>query len=337
LKAAVWKKKKVLVVEEVPEPQVGPYDVKVKVDWTTVCGSDPHIVSGALPVSYPPRIMGHEMSGTVAELGEKADIKGLQIGDRVTGYPAYYCGVCHYCRTGLEHYCLRVTTPLPPGTMAEYVVWKEQQIYKAPEGLDPRVACLAEPVSVCLRGIDVSNIRPGSTVLIMGAGGIGLILLQLALRAGATLVVVSEPVAEKRRLAEKFGAGVTLDPASEDLWARTMQITKNMGFDTVIEASGNKQAAAEAITLAGKAATVIYFAVYPMNFELPIKPFDLYARDLTLRGVFMSPYTFPRAIALLPVLDLEPLLSISFPLDQVNEAFAAQLSGEYIKILVESR
>lgn len=337
MKAAVWKKKNVLLVEDVPEPHVGPLDVKVKVDWTTVCGSDPHIVSGALPVSYPPRIMGHEMSGTVVELGEQADIKGLKIGDRVTGYPAYYCGTCHYCRTGLEHYCLRVTSPLPQGTMADYVVWKEQQIYKVSEDLDPRLGCLAEPVSVCLRGIDVSNIKLGSTVLIIGAGGIGLILLQLALRAGAAMVAVSEPVMEKRQLAEKLGARVTIDPASEDLWDRTMQITRNMGFDVVIEASGNKQAAVEAITLAGKAATVVYFAVYPMNFELPIKPFDLYARDLTLRGVFMSPYTFPRAMTLLSVLDLEPLLSISFPLDQVNEAFTAQLSGKHIKIMVESR
>lgn len=337
MKAAVWKKRKVLVVEDVPEPQVGPYDVKVKVDWTTVCGSDPHIVSGALPVSYPPRIMGHEMSGTVIELGEKAEIKGLKIGDRVAGYPAYYCGTCHYCRTGLEHYCLRVTSPLPQGTMAEYVVWKEQQIYKAPEGIDPRVVCLAEPVSVCLRGIDISNIRPGSTVIILGAGGIGLILLQLALRAGAVLAAVSEPVEGKRRLAEKLGAAVTIDPAVEDVWARTMEITQNRGFDTVIEASGSQKAAAEAMTLAGKAATVVYFAVYPMNFELPIKPFDLYARDLTLRGVFMSPYTFPRAMALLPVLELEPLLTASYPLDRVNEAFEEQISGRQIKILVESR
>lgn len=337
MKAAVWKKKNVLVVEDVPEPTVGPFDVKVKVDWTAICGSDPHIVSGALPVSFPPRIMGHEMSGTVAELGEKADVKGLKIGDRVTGYPVYYCGTCHYCRTGVEHYCLRVASPVPPGTMAEYVVWKEQQIYKVPAGLDPRLACFAEPVSVCLRGIDVSNIRPGSSVIFFGAGGIGLILLQLAIRAGAVQPVVVEPVEEKRKLAERLGAKATIDPQAEDVWARGLELTQNKGFDTVIEASGAPKAAQEAITLAGKAATVVYFAVYPMNFQLSIKPFDLYARDLTLKGVFMSPYTFPRAMALLPELDLEPLMTATYPLDRVNEAFEAQLRGKDVKILVESR
>lgn len=337
MKAAVWKKKNVLVVEDVPEPEVGPYDVKVRVDWTSVCGSDPHIVSGALPVSFPPRIMGHEMSGTVVELGEKADVKGLKVGNRVTGYPVYYCGTCYYCRTGIEHYCLRVASPIPAGTMAEFVVWKEQQIYKVPENLDPKLACLAEPVSVCLRGIDVSNISPGSSVVIFGAGGIGLILLQLAIRAGAVQTVVIEPVEEKRRLAEKLGAKATMDPNTEDVWDRGLELTQNKGFDVVIEASGAAKAAQEAITLAGKAATVVYFAVYPMNFQLSIKPFDLYARELTLRGVFMSPYTFPRAMVLLPELDLEPLITAIYPLDQVTEAFEAQLNGQEVKILVESR
>ncbi len=336
MKAAVMQDINVLKVEDVPEPEVGPYDVKVKVDWTTICGSDPHILTGGLPVSPPPLIMGHEMSGTVVELGEKASFKGLSRGDRVTGYPVYYCGSCYYCRTGLEHCCLWAALPLPPGTMAEYVVWKEQQIYKVPENISPKAACLSEPVSVCVRGIDVSNIKPGSTVLIMGGGGIGLILLQLALRAGASRVAVSEPVAEKRKLAADLGAHFTIDPTSEDVWDHTMDITSNRGFDVVIEASGAKEAAQEAMSLVGKAGTIVYFAVYEMDFEIPIRPFELYYRDLTLKGVFMSPYTFPRAMALLEVLELEPLLSVTFPLDKVNEAFEAQLSGKYIKVLVES-
>ncbi len=336
MKAAVWKKKKVLEVEDVPEQAVGPEDVKIKVEYTSICGSDPHIVDGKLPVSYPPRIMGHEMSGTIVELGEQANTKGLKVGDRVTGNPVRYCGVCDYCRNGLEHYCLKLAVYFPPGTMAESVVWHEQQVFKLPDSISFEEGCLTEPVSVCLRGIDLADIREGSTVAILGLGGIGQILLQLALLSGASQVMVADPVESKRNIALEMGADLAFDPLVEDMWATTMKVTNNRGFDTVIEASGNTDSAKSAIDMVGKAGTMVYFAVYPMNFELPIKPFDLYARELTVRGVFMSPYLFPRTIALLPKLKLKPLVSKIYPLDEVVEAFEEQKRGQNIKILIKS-
>jgi (R,R)-butanediol dehydrogenase/meso-butanediol dehydrogenase/diacetyl reductase/L-iditol 2-dehydrogenase len=336
MKAAVWKKKKVLEVDDVPEQEVGPEEVKIRVMYTAICGSDPHIVDGKLPVSYPPRIMGHELSGIIVELGEQADTKGLNVGDRVTGNPVRYCGVCDYCRNGLEHYCLKLAAFFPPGTMAESVVWHEQQVFKLPDSVSLEEGCLTEPVSVCLRGIDLSNIRQGSTVAILGLGGIGQILLQLSLLAGASKVVVADPVESKRNLALEMGADMALDPLAEDMWATTMKVTANRGFDTVIEASGNLDSAKSAIDMVGKAGTMVYFAVYPMNFELPIKPFDLYSRELTVRGVFMSPYLFPRAIAMLPRLKLKPLVSKIYPLDEVVEAFEDQKRGQNIKILIKS-
>lgn len=335
MKAAVWKKKNVLELDDVPESEVGPEDVKVKVEYTSICGSDPHIVEGRLPVSYPPRIMGHEMSGTVVELGEKANTKGLKVGDRVTGNPVLYCGTCEYCRNGLEHYCLKLPILFPPGSMSEYVVWNEQQIFKLPEEISMEEGCLTEPVSVSLRGIDLAEIRPGTTVAILGAGGIGQLLVQLSLLAGATTVLVSEPVESKRKLAEEMGADHVVDPTQEDLWAYTMKVTANKGFDVVIEASGAEAAAEKAVELAGKAGLVEFFAVYAMNYSFPLKPFDLYSKELTLRGVFMSPYLFPRAVALLPRLKLKPLISEVFPLDQVVEAFEAVKSGENVKVLIK--
>ncbi len=335
MKAAVWKKKKVLELEDVPEQDVGPEDVKIKVEYTSICGSDPHIVDGKLPVSYPPRIMGHEMSGTIVELGEQANTKGLMLGDRVTGNPVRYCGVCDYCRNGLEHYCLKLAVYFPPGTMAESVVWHEQQVFKLPDSLSFEEGCLTEPVSVCLRGIELANIREGSTVAILGLGGIGQILLQLAQLSGASQVVVADPVESKRNIALEMGADLALDPLVGDMWATTMKVTNNRGFDTVIEASGNTDSAKSAIDMVGKVGTMVYFSVYPMNFELPIKPFDLYARELTVRGVFMSPYLFPRTIALLPKLKMKPLVSKIYPLDEVVEAFEEQKRGQNIKILIK--
>lgn len=336
MKAAVWKKKKVLEVDDVPEQEVGPEDVKIKVEYTAICGSDPHIVDGKLPVSYPPRIMGHEISGTIVELGEQANTKGLKVGDRVTGNPVRYCGVCDYCRNGLEHYCLKLAAFFPPGTMAESVVWHEQQVFKLPDSVSFEEGCLAEPVSVCMRGIDLSDIREGSSVAILGLGGIGQILLQLALLAGASKVMVADPVESKRNIALEMGADLAFDHLSEDMWATTMKVTANRGFDTVIEASGNLDSAKSAIDMVGKAGTMVYFAVYHMNFELPIKPLDLYSREITVRGVFMSPYLFPRTLALLPRLKLKPLVSKIYPLDEVVEAFEEQKRGQNIKILIKS-
>ncbi len=336
MKAAVWKKKKVLEVEDVPEQELGPEDVRIKVVYTSICGSDPHIVEGKLPVSYPPRIMGHEVSGYVAELGEKATTKGLKVGDRVTGNPVRYCGDCDYCRNGQEHYCLNLAVFFPPGTMAESVVWHEQQVFKLPDSIGMKEGCLTEPVSVCLRGIDLSNIRPGSSVAILGLGGIGQILLQLARMAGASRLMVADPVEMKRNVALENGADLAVDPTTEDLWETGLKFTGNRAFDVVIEASGNTDSAKSALDLVGKCGTMVYFAVYPMNFELPIKPFDLYAREITVRGVFMSPYLFPRTLALLPRLNLEPLVTKVYPLSETVQAFEDQKSGQNIKILIQS-
>src|SRR5450759_3576315 len=307
MRAAMWKKKNVLEIDDIPEQEVGPEDVKIKVEYTAICGSDPHIISGKLPVSYPPRIMGHEMYGTVIELGEEAKTK-----------------------------CLKLAVFFPPGTMAESVVWHEQQVFKLPDSVSFEEGCLAEPVSVCMRGIDLSDIREGSSVAILGLGGIGQILLQLALLAGASKVMVADPVESKRNIALEMGADLAFDPLSEDMWATTMKVTGNRGFDTVIEASGNLDSAKSAMDMVGKAGTMVYFAVYPMNFELPIKPFDLYSREITVRGLFMSPYLFPRTMAILPKLNLKPLISRVFPLSQVKDAFEEQERGQGIKILVKS-
>jgi threonine dehydrogenase-like Zn-dependent dehydrogenase len=221
--------------------------------------------------------------------------------------------------------------------MAEYVVWHEQQVFKLPDGISFEEGCLTEPVSVCLRGIDLSDVREGSTVAITGLGGIGQILTQFALLGGASRVMVADPVGSKRDLAMEMGADLAVDPAVEDLWAVGMKFTGNRGFDTVIEASGAEQAAKSAFDLVGKCGTLVYFAVYPMNFVLPMKPFDLYARELTVRGVFMSPYLFPRTLALLPKLKLKPLVSKIFPLDEVVQAFEEQKASQSIKILIKSQ
>ncbi len=330
---AVCYSKPGLKILDMPEPEPGPEDVKIKIAFASICGSDPHIFTGDFDAFIEaPMILGHEASGTVVELGDQATAKGLQVGDRVTYYFNQYCGKCFYCRNGQEGYCLKIE--VHASAMAEYLVCNEQQVYKLPDSISLEEGCLAEPVSVCLRGIDLANIRPGSKVAIFGGGGIGLILLQLAIRSGAVTVAVVEPVEEKRKLAEELGADHVINPKKQDIMAESMKITQDRGFDTVIEASGVQAAVKPAFEVLGKGGTLEYFGLYPMDYNFPLNLFTLFNKEATIRGVYQSPYELPRAIALMPKLNLKPLTTTVIPLDDVRKAFEIQKTAKFPKVIL---
>jgi (R,R)-butanediol dehydrogenase/meso-butanediol dehydrogenase/diacetyl reductase/L-iditol 2-dehydrogenase len=160
---------------EIPEVRITrPDDVKIRVAYAGICGSDIHIIKGDLDdfLGVKPgerRVIGHEAAGYVAELGPEAHTKGLKIGDKVAFYYNYHCGTCYYCRSGKEGFCENIQ--LRDWVMSDYIVFSEQQVYKLPDDTDMRRAALIEPVSVTLHGIDLCNIRPGTSVLISGGGG----------------------------------------------------------------------------------------------------------------------------------------------------------------------
>ena len=206
---------------------------------------------------------------------------------------------------------------------------------KAVDDVSLEIGSFLEPVSVAIHAIDIAGIRPGSTVAISGAGPIGLLCLQVALRAGAARVMVSEPVPGKREVAKKLGADVVVDPLKEDLLAAGKKLTEGRGFDTVIEASGNLGAAKQAISLADNGGTIVWAAVYPKDSEIAVPPFLMYAKELTIRCVWISPYSFPRALNLLSKLELKPLITDIVPLKDIKKAFELHKTGKSIKILVQ--
>ncbi len=331
MKVAVWKDIGILEVEEVAELQPRPDQVKVKIAYCGICGSDPHIVEGRLPVAgKPPRIIGHEASGTIVEVG--SDARRYQGGQRVAVNYMAYCGACYYCRNGMEHFCQRPF--FSAKCFAEYAVFKEESVFLLPDNISLEEGALTEPISVTLHAIDVANIHPGSSVAIFGAGPIGLLLLQLAIRSGATRTLVSEPVAEKRELAKRLGADVVVDPFNEDLEQISKQLTESRGFDTILEASGSLTAAREAIFLVDNCGTVLWFAVYPLDGEIGVPPYYLYEKELTIRSIVRSPYTFPRAVALLTKLELKSLISDIIPLADISKAFDLHKEGKAVKILI---
>ncbi len=170
---------------------------------------------------------------------------------------------------------------------------------------------------------------------ILGGGPIGLLSLQIAVRAGAVKTLLSEPVAEKRDIARKLGATVTVDPLHEDLDAAVRKTTDGRGFRAVIDASGRPAVAKQAVSLADKGGTVVWAAVYPSEAQIEVPPFYMYQNELSIRSVFLSPYCFPRALDLLSVLDIKSLITDTMPLSEIVRAFEMHKQGKSVKILVK--
>jgi (R,R)-butanediol dehydrogenase/meso-butanediol dehydrogenase/diacetyl reductase/L-iditol 2-dehydrogenase len=278
--------------------------------------------------------MGHEISGVVVELGSKATVNGLKVGDRVAGNFLCYCGTCYYCRNGQQQYCTNTFGHFSPG-MSEYVVWHENQVYKLPDSVSLRTGCMLEPLSIAVRVNDKANIKVGERVAIQGGGPIGLLILQMMKKRAATSLTLIEPIADRRELAKRFGADYVIDPTNQDVVAECMKITNNLGYDCVVEASGFIPAAKIPIQIAANEATLMYISMFDNTYEMPINNFDVFhQRELTFTATRVAPYSFPRAVQMLEHMDLEPFTKKSFFIDDAIEAFDCHISGQYPKILI---
>lgn len=320
-------------VVDLPEQPLGPEDVRIRVAYAAICGSDPHLAEGFFGTDVPIGL-GHEISGVIEALGERAGRGRLAVGDRVAGNFLRFCGACPPCQDGRQQFCWRIHDYNRPG-MAETIVWHESQVYRLPERVSLRTGCLLEPTSVAVRIADKTRIRVGDRVAVCGGGPIGQLALQVMRRGGATSLTLIEPIAERRELALRHGAEHVIDPTSDDLAEAARTITDARGYDIVIDASGSPRAVGGLLDIAAHGGTVVYGAMYPERFELPLNLSDrLYRQELTLTGVFVSPYAFPRALQLLPLLELDALTTTVFELDDAADAFAAHLTGAHPKVLI---
>jgi (R,R)-butanediol dehydrogenase/meso-butanediol dehydrogenase/diacetyl reductase/L-iditol 2-dehydrogenase len=347
MRAAVIKAVGVLEVQNVPEPACEPDEIKVKIAYAGICGSDPKIIDGTVGAAFPAgaiggplavtpmrpgvRIAGHEASGTIVEIGK--DVKGnFKIGQHVAMNFRKTCGGCYYCQNQMEHFCERVMPFV--GVMAEYGCFKESLVYKLPDDLPMDEGAFLEPLSIAVHTVDIAKIKVGDSVIITGGGPIGLLTLQVAIRAGAAKILVSEPVAEKRELARRFGADVTVDPLHEDLLAIANKFTDQRGFNVCIEATGIPALARQLILLSERCGHIVWAGVYPGDIDLGVPIFYMYSKELSIHSVKLAPYSFPRALEILPKLDLKPMITV-FPLDDAVKAFEAHKKGKDIKILLK--
>ncbi len=223
-----------MIVMNVPKPVAGPGDLLVRVEACGICGSDRHMFRGEYPTAWPVTL-GHEFSGILEAVGP--GVTGFAPGDRITGDPNIACGACTFCREGRPNLCenLSAIGVQRDGGFAEYVVVPAGQAAKLPATLNPLHGAFTEPVSCCLHAIDVARTPRGGSVLILGGGVIGLLMVQLARLAGAGTVALATRQAPRRQLALELGATHAVDPAAGDA-AFPGALTG--GSDVVIECAG---------------------------------------------------------------------------------------------------
>lgn len=310
--------------------------VLVRVEACGVCGTDLHIHRGLFPARFP-LVAGHELAGVVEEAGP--GVLHLWPGDHVAVDPNASCGVCRACRRGLGHLCANLSAigVTADGGFATHCLVPARQAHRIAKDMAFPVAALAEPLACCLHGIERAGIGSGDVVLIIGAGLVGMLMVQLALLQGAAAVVVSEPAARKRETALRLGAHRVVDPAGEDLAQAVRDVTEEVGADVVIECVGGQATAQQAIALAGAGARVILFGVAPQSDRIAVSPYELYRREITITGSFVNPFTQAAALSLLQSgrVQVTDLITHRLPLEELPQAFALMESGEATKIVIE--
>jgi L-iditol 2-dehydrogenase len=328
MRVATWRGEARFTLDEVPEPAPGRGEVLLAVHTAGICGSDVHATQGLFPLT-PPRVMGHEYSATVLDVG--AGVSRALIGRAVACEPNYGCGECEACRAGADSQCPRAVRV---GGFAERVVLPRRSVHLLPEGLDPATAALAEPAACCLSGLERFRMPRDATILVIGGGVMGLLTLALARARGAARAILSDPVPSRREAARALGAERVVDPTAEDVGEVVRDVTKERGVDVVCEAVGSPRLLGEAVRLVRLRGIVQLVGVCPRGSTLPADLFDFHYRELTLLGAYGRGTAFRRVLPLLSRIGADRLVTDRYPLARSAEAFAHAAAGRGLKTAI---
>jgi D-arabinitol dehydrogenase (NADP+) len=297
VKAVVYDAPRSFSVQDIPTPQPGPGEVLIKVIQTGVCGTDLHIHEGDFYAAFP-LIPGHEIVGTIAELGD--GVTTFQVGDRVTVNPNINCGDCHACRSGRPLLCsnLKGIGTNWPGGFAEYMTAPAPYTY-AVDGLSDDTAVATEPAACAMHGLETLQVKPGSTALIFGAGPTGILLAQLLVRGGAAKVTVAASTAFKLDRAKELGIDAVYLMDRNNLVGDVQSLKEasgGVGYDIVVDATGAPNVTETAVELTRDGGTVMIYGVTGPDDTIRIKPYDIFRREITIKGSFAEISSFPATI-----------------------------------------
>jgi (R,R)-butanediol dehydrogenase/meso-butanediol dehydrogenase/diacetyl reductase len=334
MKAVLYMKDQAYSLLDVDIPPMTPNKVKVKIKYCAFCATDAHVVFNDLYNRPKGFGLGHEISGIVEDVGSDVAGYGIEPGDHVMVWPLFKCGKCDFCKQGLGTYCVDRNAARFPG-FAEYCVVDINQVFKVPNNGDLISYALVEPMTCAIRGIDLADIKIGQNVAISGVGGIGLILLNMILLQGGANITAIDPVPAKRELALKMGARHVIDPSNDDIEKHAADITNGKGFDIVFEASGSALAAPSCLKLLALRGTVVYFAVYPMDYALPINLYELYMTEGKIKTAYCDSNDIARAIQLVPSMNTDLIIGKTYSLNDIDKVFDTFKKSIYPKIIVD--
>jgi len=324
-----------LVLDEVARPEVGASQVLIRVSHSGVCGTDLKIYEGAIPVNYP-RIMGHEMIGTVESSGSDA----FRTGDRVIIDPQLFCGTCFQCRAGQTQLCPNgvLLGRDAHGGFAEYVAAPASHVFRLPDSIESRTAPLIQVLTTCVHAQRLTNIFPGEAVVILGLGVAGQLHVQLARARGASPLIGITRSATKRKLAEKLGADLTI-AGGEGAAEKVLEATNGRGADLVIESTGVMASLADAINMARFGGRLLLFGIVTAT-EGALPFYQLYLRELALinaRAAKSEDYAVSISLVQRGIVQLGPLVSDVVHLEELKSAIGMlnSNSGQRMKIILE--
>lgn len=338
MKAARFYEKRKLVVEDVPVKEPKDTEVVIKIKYCGICGTDVHIFEGEKGSAevHPPVILGHELSGDVERVG--AAVSRFKKGDRVSVDPNSYCGKCYFCANGKKHLCtdMKGLGTAVDGGFAEYITVPEETVYPIAENVSYEAAAMTEPISCCLHGFDMTDVRMGDTVMIVGTGNIGLIMVQLARHAGADKIIAVEPNDGRRKKAVSMGADFGINPLEDDTDA-VLREHGIVNIDKVIDCAGRTSTAEYSVHYAGRGATVMLFGLTGPDDIMDLKPFEVFQKELTIKGSFVNPDTFERAGRLLGsgIIKTEEIITDIIDLDEIQNVFETRLYAKNGKVLIK--
>jgi len=339
MRTAVLTETETFELEERPRPSPDSNEVLVAVEEVGICGSDVHYYEHGRIGDYvveDPLVLGHESAGTVVEAGER--VEGLTSGDRVALEPGVPCRRCDHCKQGAYHLCESVrfmATPPHDGAFAEYVTWPADFAFRLPDGVSLTEGALCEPLSVGLHACERGGVGTGDTVLITGAGPIGLLVMAAARAAGATDVLVTDVIEEKLDRARDRGADRAIDVSETDLEAAVEAYTDGVGADVVIEASGAQAAIQSTVDAARRGGTIVLIGLADQA-TVPLDVLAIIDNEIDLLGSFRYENTYPTAIDLLADdgVDLEGLVDFRSPLSEIEAAFQRATDPSVVKGMI---
>lgn len=316
--------------------ELGPDEVLVKVRASAICGSDLHIARGLHPSAPLPVTIGHEFSGDIVSVGE--EVAETRCGQRVTVEPCIVCGKCDACRRGDYGYCENIsfTYRNGDGAMADYVIVKEPYVYGLPEYLSYETGALIEPLSVATHAVRRAQVGLGESVLIIGAGAIGMMVAAMCRRSGASRVIIADISDSRLSLARQVGATETVNSGTTELTEAVLGLTGGRGVDKSFECVGRESCFLQAILTLRRNGLATQVGI----FEKPMVTFPagrLITHEIRIQGAQGYCWDFPVAIAAARDLPMEKFITHTFPLEQLKEALDTALDSAAgsIKVIVK--